>query len=193
MSKRAHDIVFGTNDDAYADMLVGWGGSDWLQGYGGENLLIGGAGDKFVVDNGAGHCYHGTYKSVDLDNPFETMLFTLILDLIQTKLEKKLLLMKMVSSKLHLLSMILVVVRPLILNFMILKKLTSMRMAISIKTLTDGNVYVDSAIYNKMLSWLLIRRAGVAQIEVTNDKGKKVLTPLRVLRLRLTSLSLRMV
>ena len=36
-----HDVIFGTNDDAY-DLLLGWGGSDWMQGYGGENMLIGG-------------------------------------------------------------------------------------------------------------------------------------------------------
>ena len=36
-----HDVIFGTNDDAYVDLLLGWGG-DWMQGYGGENMLIGG-------------------------------------------------------------------------------------------------------------------------------------------------------
>ena len=175
----AHDIVFGTNDDAYADMLLGWGGSDWLQGYGGENLLIGGAGgDKFVVDNLEQHTViYGTYKSVDLDNPFETDVVHFDFGFDSDEIRKE-----TVVDENGVIKTAFIVEHDLGGGETAYIELYDIEEAhfyengeVTIKTLTDGNVYVfDSVTYNENVKFHVYQdEQGVAQIEVTNDKGKK--------------------
>ena len=105
------------------------------------------------------------------------MLFTLILDLIQTKSKKK-----TVVDENGVIKTAFIVEHDLGGGETAYIELYDIEEAhfyengeVTIKTLTDGNVYVfDSVTYNENVKFHVYRdEQGVAQIQVTNDKGKK--------------------
>ena len=159
-------------------MLLGWGGSDWLQGYGGENLLIGGTGgDKFVVDNLEQHTViYGTYQSVDLDNPFETDVVHFDFGFDSDEIRKE-----TVVDENGVIKTAFIVEHDLGGGETAIIELYDIEEAhfyengeVTIKTLTDGNVYVfDSVTYNERVKFHVYQdEQGVAQIQLTVE-GKK--------------------